>query len=221
MAWCEASPTISRVAKVPRKKEYIVELSDGSSIRALEEHLSVYVLEEGNSISQDVVFQITTSYEYSVARQAAMRLLKTRPRTEHELLRRFRKHRISSNISKQVLDDLKSEGLVNDRLFAQLWIKEKVGRGTCGKRRITMDLKSKGIDETVVEEELALNYDDDREVETARRFAERRMARLKSVPRRTRGQRIYNLLLRHGFQTDVARAAVESAQRSMETEGQS
>jgi regulatory protein len=220
MAWCEASPTISRVTRVPRKNEYVVELSDGSSIRALEEHLSVYALEEGNSISQDVVFRITTSYEYGIARQVAMRLLKTRPRTEHELLRRFRRQGIRSNISKQVLDDLRAEGLVNDRLFAQLWIKEKVGRGTCGKRRISMDLKSKGIDETVVEEELALNYDDDHEAETARRFAERRMARLKSVPPGTRSQRIYNLLLRHGFRRDLARAAVESAQRNMEAESQ-
>ena len=205
--------------KVPRKKEYIVELSDGSSIRALDEHRSRYGLEEGSSISRDVLLEITASYESAKARQAAMRLLKTRPRTEREIWRRFRRQGIGPEIAEQVLQDLKAEGLVNDRLFAQLWIKEKVAGGTCGKRRIIMDLKSKGIDQTVIADEIAVNYDDGEERDTAYRLAERRLRRLHAVPWKARAQRVYSLLLRRGFSADLARAAVEAALGNMEMEG--
>jgi regulatory protein len=218
MAW-SASPKVSRVEKVPRKKEYIVELSDGSSIRALDEHRSRYGLEEGNSVSRDVLLEITASYEYATARQAAMRLLKTRPRTEREIWRRFRRQGIGPKIAEQVLEDLKVEGLVNDRLFAQLWIKEKVAGGMCGRRRIVMELKSRGIDQTVIADEIALNYDDGEETDIAYRLAERRLRRLHSVPSKARAQRVYSLLLRRGFSADLARAAAEAALSSMETEG--
>lgn len=219
MAW-SASPTISRVDKVPRKKEYIVELSDGTTIRALDEHRSRYALEQGNPISEDVLLEITVSYEYTKAKQAAMRLLKARPRTELEIRRRSLKQGITERISAWVIDDLKSEGHINDRLFAALWIKEKVGRSTCGKRRIMNELKSKGIDQAVIEEQLALNYDDSQEAEIAHRLAEKRLARLESRPNRASVQRVYNLLLRRGFDTDLARVAVEAALRNLETEGE-
>jgi regulatory protein len=218
MGW-SASPKISRVEKVPRRKEFIVELSDGTTIRALDEHRSRYALEEGNPISQDALLEISASYEYTEARQSAMRLLKTRPRTETEIRRRFLKQGISGKISQRVIDDLKSEGQLNDRLFAALWIKEKVGRGTSGRRRIMEDLRSKGIDKAVVEEQLALNYDDGEEKKIASRLAEKRLSRLETMPNRLGIQRVYMYLLRRGFDADLARTAVEAALRNLKMEG--
>jgi regulatory protein len=206
------------VEKVPRKKEYLLRLSDGSTIRVLEEHLTRSGLEEGCPVDEDTRREVADSYEYATARGIALRLLKTRPRTEEELKRRFRKADLRVKICERVLDDLKADGHVDDRVFAQLWVKEKIGRGGSGRRRISSELRSKGIDRTIVEEEIARNYDDRQEVEIATRLALRRLGRLKSLPAGVARRRLYGLLLRRGFQADVASAALEAALESVSRE---
>jgi SOS response regulatory protein OraA/RecX len=73
------------------------------------------------------------------------------------------------------------------------------------------DLRSKGIDGSIVEEEIARNYDDRQEAEIARQLAEKRLRRLTSLPVGVRRRRLYDLLLRRGFEPDVASAALEAA----------
>ena len=211
MARCQATPTVSAVEKVPRKKEYCLRLSDGSTIRVLEEHLARPGLEVGAVLDDDTRREVTDSYEYAKAREIALRLLKARPRTEEELKRRFRKTDLRLKVWERVIRDLKDEGQVNDRVFAELWIKEKIARAGSGRRRIASDLRSKGIDRAVVDEEIARNYADTEEVRIARELALSRMARLGSAPPAVARRRLYGLLLRRGFEPDIATAALDEA----------
>jgi regulatory protein len=216
MTWCESSPTISKVKKVARGKEYILTLSDGSTLRALEDHLTRFGLEEGRSIGEDTLQEIAASYEYAKVRQSAYRLLKTRPRTEQELRRRFRKQGFDSKVSERVLNDLALEGLVDDRTFAQLWIRERIGRADSGRRRIRSDLLARGIDKAIVEAELAVHYDDSREIDVARDLALKRLRRMKDLAPEAQRRRIHNLLLRRGFDPDVARQVFEDALKAID-----
>jgi regulatory protein len=214
MTRCDSSPTITGLKKVPRKKEYLLSLSDGSTLRALEEHLPRFALAEGRAIGEDTLREIRASYEYAKAREAAIRLLKTRPRTEQELRRRFRSKGFSRRTCDRLIGDLKLEGLVDDRVFARLWIREKVARAASGRRRIMSDLKAKGIDDAVIGEELELAYDRNREIENACQVASKRLVRNRDLAAAERRQRIYSFLLRRGFESDVALLAVESVVKS-------
>jgi regulatory protein len=219
MTRSDSSPTIAGVEKVPRKKEYLLRLSDGSTLRALEEHLPRFGLAEGMAIGEDTLLEIAASYEYAKARESAMRLLKTRPRTEQELRRRFRSKGFAGKTCDRLIDDLKIEGLVDDRVFARLWIREKVVRAESGRRRIMSDLRSKGIDEAVVKEELKLNYDRDREIENARRVALKRLAKIQNPAEAGGREKTFSFLMRRGFESDIAQLAVELAMNSLEMEG--
>lgn len=204
--------------KIPRKKEYLLRLSDGSTIRVLEEHLSRFALEEGSSLSEHTIRQLEDLYEYATVRGVALRLLKVRPRTETELRRRFRKDRVRGEIVGRVLDDLKREGCIDDRVFARLWIKEKIGRADSGRRLIMAGLQDKGVDRNVAEEELAESLDDAKEVEIARHLAVKRLRRMRALPLPVRRRRLYNLLVRRGFGSDTASAALEYALESIDVE---
>jgi regulatory protein len=219
MTSSDSSPTITGLEKVPRKKEYLLRLSDGSTIRALEEHLPGFGLVEGSEVDEDTLREITASYEYARAREAAMRLLKTRPRTEQELRRRFSRKGFAGKTCDRLIGDLKAEGLIDDRVFARLWIREKVVRAQSGRRRIISDLRAKGIEEAVVLEELRLNYDRDREAENARQVALKRIAKLRNPADGGSRQKTYSFLLRRGFGSDIAQQAVESAMNSPEVKG--
>ena len=205
------SPVVSEVEKVPRRKEYSLKLSDGTELRVLEDHLSRFDLSPGKPLSDSLIRQIAFSYELATARDAALRLLRVRPRTEMELRRRLRSKGFSADVAAILLDEFKAGGVVDDRVFAQLWIKEKKARGDSGRRLIYKHLAAKGIEPSILEEELRGNYDHDEEIDIASRLARGRMNRMKHLPQAKVRQRLVGYLLRRGFDSDTAVQAVESA----------
>ena len=211
----DSSPAISRVEKIPRRKEYLVSVSDGTEVRVLEQDVLGFALAEGTRISQDTLREIGDRCQYARARESVLRLLKVRPRTEHELRCRLRGKQFSARVLEKLIGDLKREGLVDDRLFADLWIREKIAGASSGRRLIIRDLERKGVERTVIEEQLKRNYDQAKETAVAGGVAAKKMARLTDLPIRIRKQRVFEHLLRRGFDADVASAAVLHALSSL------
>ena len=203
--------SIVKLSKVPRRGEHIVELSDGYRFRVTAEQVSRYGLDEGKRLDVDEIPLLERSYETAVAMKAALRLLRVRPRTGGELRRELvrRKHRAEAVTT--VLADLDSKGILDDRLFARLWIKERIEKKGFGKRRIASELLSKGVDRSIVDEEIEAGFDEEDELRIAERAASKRLRKLGPVSLETRKRRIYTYLLRNGFSSDIAGEATRSA----------
>jgi regulatory protein len=212
----DSSPVVSRMETVPRRGEYLVTFSDGTELRILKEHLAASAIEEGASLARDRIRELDSLYRYTRARQAAFRLLKVRPRTEHELSRRLMMLRTDRQVIDRVMADLKAEGRVDDRIFARLWIKEKLQRGDCGRLRIRRDLEAKGIDKVLAAEELKAAMSETDEQELAGRLALKKMARLRGASGKDHGRKVYAYLLRRGF---TSGAAGEATRRALELAG--
>lgn len=206
---------VSRMERVPRKGEYLVVFSDGTVLRILKRHLPGSGIEEGVSLDRDRIRELDSVYKYARAREAALRLLKVRPRTELEIRRRFRVLRTDRQAADRVVADLKAEGLVDDRVFAKLWIDEKIQRGDCGRIRISRDLEAKGIERAVVAEELKAALSDAKEVDLAGRLALKKMGRLGDVNAQEARRKVYTYLLGRGFTSD---SAAEATKRAIELE---
>jgi regulatory protein len=215
MVGFESSPVVSVIERVPRKSEYLIRFSDGSEIKVLEEHLSRFRLEEGACVDQATIEEIDFTYAYGKSRQAALRLLKVRPRTEDELRQRFRTKGVAADVSDRLIADLKAQGLVDDRVFARLWVEEKISRGTHGKKLIRRELQKKGIDVEILEEELSRAYSDAKEIDAAKHLALKRVSRLNGITMKAAKQRVYNHLLMRGFPAHAAREAAEYAVESV------
>jgi regulatory protein len=218
MSGSDTRLTISALEKIPRKKAYLVRLSNGTEIRVAEDDVSRFALAPGAEVDSRLLEDLARSYERLGAREAALRLLKVRPRTEGELRRALRTRGFAGAAIAGVLGDLKAAGEVNDRLFARLWVAERVGRGV-GRRRILAELRAKQVDEATALEETGAQYAPEDELANARRAASKRLARLASVPVERRAGRVYSFLLRQGFDSDIAREAVRNALGSAGREG--
>jgi regulatory protein len=218
MAVFESSPVISAIQRIPRKREYLVRLSDGSELKALDDDLGRFGLVVGACLDRATIEEMGLAYAYGKARQAALRLLRVRPRTEGELRGRLRRGGTAGQVSDQLIKDLKAEGLLDDRLFAELWIKEEVVRGSHGKRRVRRDLEVKGIEPDILEQELAKHYGDAAELEIARRVGAQKASRLAGLGVPDRRERVYQHLLRRGFEAGVAAEATRWALGSAEGE---
>lgn len=141
-------------------------------------------------------------------REAALRLLTVRERSESELRSRLRKKGYRPDIIDEVLARLSATGLQSDQRFAERYAEGAVTRGI-GSSRIRMGLSSKGVDRELAASTAAEKPE--AEEERARALARQRAARMSSLEPAVRVRRLLGLLARRGFPADVCRRVATEA----------
>jgi len=147
----------------------------------------------------------------AAVREAALKLIERMRRTRSDLTKRLRDKGYAAPVVEEILDRLSAVGLVDDVEYARAFLRGRWGRRAAGWRRLEQDLRGRGISaDDVASARLSLEADIGAvdEVGAARRVieqAERRYARLDP---RMRRQRLYALLQRRGFDSDVIRRAL-------------
>ena len=89
------------------------------------------------------------------ARTLCLRLLTARARTRAELAVQLVKRGYPDDVSNQVLDRLADVGLVDDRDFADQWVRSRHVNAGKGKRALVSELRTKGVDDDVISAALA------------------------------------------------------------------
>jgi regulatory protein len=212
----QATPTIRALKKVPRRKEYLLDLSDGTELKVTEDDISGFSLAAGCEITEATRAELAGRYAFARAMDSALRLLKVRPRTEGEIRRSLRTRGWAGPVADRVVEALKARGQVDDRIFARLWATEKFRGGSTGKRRVLAELRARMVDADVAEEETGEVYASESEAELARELAKRRACRMSGMPVESRKRRLYGHLLRRGFESEVAAQATQSALSAQE-----
>ncbi len=136
------------------------------------------------------------------ARDYAFLLLKFRLRSENELIRRLEKKKFSAQIIKKTLSSLKEKGFIDDNYFAKTWIESRVKR-PLGLRRLKQELIIKGIDKSIIDNqinEIKRNYCEEQIVTE---LTEGRLNKLKGCDPQKARKRVYAYLLRRGFSPET------------------
>ena len=149
--------------------------------------------------------------EATQARNAALRLLTTRPRTVEELRNRL-SQRHGASVVEQTVTRLQSEGLLNDAEFAQQWRSSRERRRPRSRRMIERELRDKGVDDSIISETLE-GYDS---AEAAYRAAARYAARQSGCDRTAFDRRVGAFLGRRGFEADVIRRTLQRLREELE-----
>src|ERR1700761_9076513 len=89
------------------------------------------------------------------ARALCLRLLTVRSRTRAELSGQLTKRGYPGDVSARVLDRLAAVGWVNDRDFAEQWVRSRHARAGKSKRALAAELHTKGVDNEVINTVLA------------------------------------------------------------------
>ncbi|BBZ34200.1 recombination regulator RecX [Mycolicibacterium confluentis] len=89
------------------------------------------------------------------ARALCLRLLTVRARTRAELEGQLTKRGYPEDVSAAVLDRLTDVGLIDDADFAEQWVRSRRVNAGKGKRALAAELRTKGVDNEVIEEALA------------------------------------------------------------------
>jgi regulatory protein len=143
----------------------------------------------------------------------SLRLLAASPKTRHELAQKLTQKGYPSPIIGEVMRKLEEQGILNDQAYAlNLMNRFKHGRPS-GRKRIAFELKRHGVAPSV-QEEILKRIDPQEEKETARQLGQERWERLSQLSQDKRKRRVYDFLIRRGFDFQAVRDLVEEFARA-------
>lgn len=163
-------------------------------------------------ISQKQLDQIVKSEESSKLQEQAIRFLNWRPRSEKEvkdyLARKiaksenikFRQAQYSPIVAK-IIAKLKKYNFINDRQFAKWFITSRVRSSPKSTRLISLELKSKGIDQQLIETSLKKHPS---EKSLATKAVAKKIKRWQKLPQLEFKKKLYQFLLFRGFDYQTA-----------------
>ncbi|OGX25649.1 MAG: hypothetical protein A2787_05905 [Omnitrophica WOR_2 bacterium RIFCSPHIGHO2_01_FULL_48_9] len=141
------------------------------------------------------------------ARDTIFRLLKFRLRSEQEIRTKLKTKKFSDETVNSTVQYFKQLQLIDDRQFAKSWIAARLAR-PLGINRIRFELKTKGIAEDLIKEQLNAIDDTYSELETVLELGKRRFAKYKNIEPMKAKRRTFEYLSRRGFKTETISKAI-------------
>ncbi len=131
----------------------------------------------------------------------AISLLKIRPHASGEIIRKLTLRGFNTDEAREVTEQLKEQGLIDDALFAQTFLENLIRFKTFGFYGLKMKLMQRGIPghdaEVLLKENLSLDLE--------KQIAQRVVERNKNLDKIKLAQK----LSRKGFRSEVIRAMIE------------
>ena len=160
------------------------------------------ILEHGIAVGQEITAEqmslLSESLELRRARDAMLRLLSSRPRSEGELRTRLRQKKFEEAVIDAAVADLRRLGYVDDRQFAGAWVQGRLAGRGAGRTRLAQELRARGVDRQIVDESLA-GISEETEAYRALDKAQRRQQRLRDEEPEAQRRKLASFLQRRGF----------------------
>lgn len=140
----------------------------------------------------------------------ALRFLSYRPRSEKEIKDYLVRKKASVQISSKVLAKLKEQNFINDEEFAKWWVEQRTTVAPRSIRFIKIELRQKGIHQEIIEkiisnDQFLISNDLDR----AKRLLQRRIIRLKGLPKEKVYQKLARFLASKGFDWETIKKSID------------
>jgi len=146
----------------------------------------------------------------NVARQIALRLLDSQPRTRADLAQAMARRGVPPDAATAVLDRFTEVGLIDDEAFAAAWVTSRHNGRGLGRRALSQELRKRGVDNDTIREAVStVSADDERDA--AATLVERRLRSMTRLPRDTQIRRLVAMLARKGFSQSLAMTVVLEA----------
>jgi regulatory protein len=158
------------------------------------------------------------SADFDDARNAALRLLKSRDRSVYEIAQRLGRKGWKSDIIDRVTADLLRVGLLDDEAMARRWVGLQLDRKPAGVPWLRSELARRGVDKELIERVLEEYADQTGSEASALDLLRRQSAHYRSLDRDRARRRMMGLLARRGFDSETASGAVETIWKETEEE---
>lgn len=132
------------------------------------------------------------------AKNYCLRLIKFRVRSEKEIRDKLKKREYLPEAVAEAIAYLKKTKLLDDRLFAKLWVESRIKR-PLGIARLRYELRNKGIDKNIIEDTLGAAGENYNEEAAIRKVIEHKLRSLTRFSADKKLSRLYGYLARRGY----------------------
>lgn len=153
-----------------------------------------------------------------VARAILLRRLEAAPRTRAELATTLRERNVPDEVSLRVLDRFEEVGLIDDRMFARMWVESRQRGRSLSCRALRSELRRKGVPDDLIVEALEIVSPED-ELTAAREVASRRARSVRGLPRASQVRRLSGALARKGYGPGLSAQVVREVLADAEADG--
>jgi regulatory protein len=176
-----------------------------------------FQLQKGVEIDEDEWEEIIEEDEYRKAFNKALHFLSYRMRTVHEIEAFLEKKEVPESTIKRVIEKLSEYDFVNDKTFADSFVKTRMNTSYKGPGAIRQELKKKGIGEGDTEAALdQFTYDE--QLEASIKFIQKQFRSNAKRSEKEQKQKIAQQLQQKGFTWEVIEMAFQEAQISQTPE---
>ena len=109
-------------------------------------------LYEKKEITGEEINYIKNNINYRAAKSTAIRFLSLKYRCEKEIRVKLELSGFDDEVIENVLEELKSMGYINDRIYTQKYIHDRSKLKPKSKRGLKLELKNKGVTEDIIDE---------------------------------------------------------------------
>ena len=137
------------------------------------------------------------------ARVYVLKLLKSHPRTIFEVNDKLCRKGYKKETIENLIKDFREKKYLDDKAFTRLWVSSKMSLKPEGRYLLRKKLQKKGVHADIIEEVLADETSTADEYEIARTVALSRKKVLGGIDKTKSKKRIYDYLLRRGFDFEM------------------
>ena len=163
-------------------------------------------LYEKKEITPEEMDYVNNEILFREAKALAVKYLALRLRSEGELRIKLRQEDYSHELIESVIEEVRSLGYINDKLYAQKYVYDRSKLKPKSKKMLKLELKAKGIPDEIADEALDdLKVDDASVAEglVKKKFGKYDLSDEKIV------KRIYSFLHHRGFRPEIIEGIVE------------
>lgn len=188
-----------------------IRLSDGSECVISRAAVRRLGLSPGSRLSEDEAARLVDEGRYQEGLDAALRYLSYRERSRSELERYLRRKGYEDPILTRVVARCRELDYVDDRRFAESWVRDRIRLKPRGVFRLKAELREKGVSEDDAEAGIRRAFDeaDVTERDLLETAARKRWRERRSDDPRTVRRRLYGYLDRRGFPAHEIREVVD------------
>ncbi len=171
------------------------------SIGIEEELRFKYKLEIGMEVNDAFIKDILRVEEQNKVTNHALKLLSYRQRSEKEIYDALKRKGFEDSYIENVINYCKEYNYLDDRAFAESFIKDKINLNKYGPERIKYELILKGISKDIINELLVIDYDEQYEI--AMKIAEKKLKSYEKDDRNSIYRKLSGFLQRKGYPYDI------------------
>ena len=197
-----------RITKIERQKKNhsrrSIYLEDKYAFGVSEDVYLKLGLHEEQELTESEIEAIRQTETEQSVKSAALRFRSYRPRSQKEIEDYLHKKGFEDKYVKAGINYLHSQQLLNDEEFARMFCRDRLALKPVGKLVMKNQLLKRGIAKPLIEKIIGDYYTADKEEALARKEAEKKFLRIRKLPPLVQKQRIYNHLLRKGYDSSLS-----------------